>query len=246
MKLAIIEDEIYAYKELKRMLENLYPDAVIVAHYDSVKSAIKGIPSIDVDLIFFDISLQDGFSFEILNALNIQTPIIFTTAYEEHSLKAFKFNSIDYLLKPIDEEDLREAVEKYISLKNQYQSSDIDLSFNKNKTYKNRFLVKVGDTYSYVKTEDIAYFYSEDKTTFIQTFNNHSYITDQSLNDLEELVNPIQFFRITRHIICSINAVVSSSKYFNSRLLLSLKPQFNGEVLISRVRVKSFLEWLDQ
>ena len=247
MRFAIIEDEIYAYKELKRMLEKLFPESVIIAHYDSVKTAIKGLPSIQVDLIFFDISLQDGISFEILNTLNIKTPIIFTTAYEEHTLKAFKFNSVDYLLKPIDEKDLKKAIDKFKSLKDQYNYNEN--SFKQPSTpqlFKNRFLVKIGDTYSYIKTEDVAYFYSADKTTYIKTFDNHTYITDQSLNELEQFVHPNQFYRVTRHIICSITSIISSSKYFNSRLKLTLKPEFDEEILISRVKVKSFLDWLDQ
>jgi len=247
MKFAIIEDEVYAYKELKRMLDNLYPDSVVVAHYDSVKSAVKGLPSVQVDLIFFDISLQDGDSFEIIKTLDLKVPIIFTTAYEEHVLKAFKFNSIDYLLKPIEEEDLQIAVDKFNSVKQHFSKENkLEENIEQGKSYKNRFLIKVGDTYSYVKIEDIAYFYSEDKTTFIQTKDQQVYITDQSLNDLESLVDPNVFFRISRHIICSIHSVVSSSKYFNSRLKLVLKPEFSEEVLISRVKVKPFLEWLDR
>lgn len=248
MRFVIIEDEIYAYKELSRMLLKLYPEATIVAHYDSVKSAIKGLPNTTADLIFFDISLPDGFSFDILNAIEIKTPIIFTTAYDEYALKAFKYNSIDYLLKPIDTEDLKIAVEKFKTLKQQYTPNSIlELSEMLNpKKQKDRFLVKIGDKYTYVKTEQIAYFYSEDKTTFIKTFDNHSYITDHSLNDVEKLLDSSMFFRVTRNMICSLNAINSSSKYFNSRLKLKLTPEFKEEILISRVKVKEFLEWLDQ
>ena len=248
MKFIIIEDELYAYKELSRMLKKLYPNSEVLAHFDSVKSAIKGLPDLEADIIFFDISLPDGFSFDILNSIEIKTPIIFTTAYDEYALKAFKYNSIDYLLKPIDTEDLQIAIEKFQSLKKQYTPSSIlELSEMLHpKKQKDRFLVKIGDTYSYVKTTQIAYFYSEDKTTFIKTFDNHSYITDHSLNDIEKLLDHTTFFRVTRNMICSLNAIESSSKYFNSRLKLKLNPKFKEEILISRVKVKEFLEWLDK
>ena len=250
MKYIIIEDELYAYKELHRMLQKLYPKSTIVAHYDSVEAAIDGLGVMDpkaVDLIFFDISLPDGYSFDILNRIKIKTPIIFTTAYDAYALKAFKYNSIDYLLKPIDIEDLKVAIDKFETLKSQYTQLDItQLSklFKPSKSQKKRFLVKIGDKYTYINIENIAYFYSEDGLSFIKTFDEHSYSIDQSLSEIEVLLSD-DFFRVSRNMICALQSIESSSKYFNSRLKLKLNPSFKEDVLISRVKVNAFLEWMD-
>lgn len=246
MKVVIIEDEIFAFKELQRMLSNIDDQIDIVAHFDCVKDAVTGIVSVDFDLLFLDISLPDGFSFEILNQVEIHKPIIFTTAYDEYAIKAFKYNSIDYLLKPIDEDDLKNALDKFDKLQTPAQ----DINYNKIsnilelKQAKKRFLIKIGDKYSYVPIDHIAYFYSEDKYTFIKTRDNHTHITDYTLNEIEELMNQ-EFFRVSRNVITQLTSIQNVSKYFNSRLKIELHPAFDEELLISRKKVKSFLAWLD-
>jgi DNA-binding LytR/AlgR family response regulator len=247
MKFIIVEDELYAFKELQRMLQELYPDSEVMAHFDSVSSAVKGLPGLDADLLFMDISLPDGFSFDILSKVDLSIPIIFTTAYDEFALNAFKYNSIDYLLKPIEQDDLKKAVEKFQSLQKQYDWKNYRSIANelKEKRSKKRFLIKIGDKYSYVQVEDIAYFYSEDKTTYIKTKDNKIYITDYSLAVIEESVGD-NFFRISRHVICSLDAIDSVSKYFGSRLKIKLKPEFTDSILMSRVKVKEFLAWMDE
>lgn len=246
MKVVIIEDEIFAFKELQRMLSNIDDQIDIVAHFDCVKDAVAGIVSVEFDLLFLDISLPDGFSFEILNQVEIQKPIIFTTAYDEYAIKAFKYNSIDYLLKPIDEDDLKNALDKFDKL--QTPTKDVNYSKISNilelKQSKKRFLIKTGDKYSYVPIDHIAYFYSEDKYTFIKTRDNHTHITDYTLNEIEELMNQ-EFFRVSRNVITQLTSIQNVSKYFNSRLKIELHPAFDEELLISRKKVKSFLAWLD-
>ncbi len=247
MKFIIVEDELYAFKELKRMLNDLFPESEVVAHFDSVSTAIKGIPSINADLLFLDISLPDGFSFDILSEIDLTIPIIFTTAYDEFALKAFKYNSIDYLLKPFEHEDLKMAVEKFQSLQKQFDWKSFKSIADelREKRSKKRFLIKTGDKYSYVQVENIAYFYSEDKTSYIKTKDDKSYITDYSLGLIEDLVDG-NFFRISRHVICSLDSIDSVSKYFGSRLKIKLKPNFDEPILISRVKVKEFLAWMDE
>ena len=165
MKFIVVEDELYAFRELRRMLNELYPESEVVAHFDSVSSAIKGLQAVDADLLFLDISLPDGFSFDILSEVDLSIPIIFTTAYDEYALKAFKYNSIDYLLKPIDHEDLKLAVEKFKSLQKKYdwQTFKAIAEELKEKNTKKRFLIKIGDKYSYVQVDQIAYFLAKTK-----------------------------------------------------------------------------------
>ncbi|TKG93954.1 response regulator transcription factor [Puteibacter caeruleilacunae] len=246
MRVAIIEDELYAYKELVRMLKELIPDIEIVAHFDSVKSAIDGLYQLKIDLAFFDISLPDGFSFEILNDRPLQVPIIFTTAYDEYSLRAFKYHSVDYLLKPIDSEELKAAIDKYRSIKEHYSPFNLEelVKSMQPQHIKKRFLIKIGDKYTTIKTPDIAYFYSEDKVTYIRSYDGQTYLSDYSLNDIESLIGN-DFFRVSRNMICSLDSIESTAKYFNSRLKIQLNPPFQETILLSRVRVKEFLKWLD-
>ena len=246
MRLIIIEDELFAFKELERMLIQLIPDMQILAHFDSVEAAVNGMHKYKADLIFLDISLPDGTSFDVLNQCQIDTPVIFTTAYDEFAIKAFKYNSIDYLLKPIDANDLDKAIQKYQSQKqNQNLSLDVLGKLFPNKSGKKRFMVRLGDQYSHIDIDDIAYFYSEDKISFIRNFNNNNFICDYSLSEIEDLVDD-HFHRVSRNMICSIDSIASSHKYYNSRLRLKLNPPYEKDILISRVKVKEFLDWLDK
>lgn len=246
MKVVIVEDEILAAEELIRMLKNYSDDIEILASIKSVKEALINLPKLEFDLLFLDISLPDGQSFEILDAVNLNVPIIFTTAYDEYAIKAFKYNSIDYLLKPIDQDDLNTALQKFDRQSTKDNTLDFEAVSNllKNKT-KSRFLIKKGDNYTYINIDEIAYFYSEDKYTFIRSNDGKNAITEHSLNEVENTLDN-SFFRVSRNMICHISSVDKASKYFNSRLQLELKPPFATPVLISRKRVASFLDWLDQ
>lgn len=248
MKVAIIEDEIYAFEELKRMLYRIDEDIEISAHFKSIKELLAGYSLHLFDLVFCDINLPDGKTFSVLDQIIKETPIIFTTAYDEYAIKAFKYNSVDYLLKPFTETELKKALSKYHTRisKTQINVDEIQrlLKVEHKSPKRKRLLVKIGDKFMYLNTDTIAYFYAEDKVTFAKTFSNKKYLIEESLSDLENSLDNT-FYRISRSMICSVEAVESASKYFNSRLLLQLNPPFDKQVLISRVKVNDFLEWLN-
>ncbi|MCT4639639.1 MAG: LytTR family DNA-binding domain-containing protein [Bacteroidales bacterium] len=247
MNVIVIEDELFAYKELERMLKILYPSVNIAVHFSSVKSAVENLHSYEADIIFMDISLPDGSCFDILNAIDITAHIVFTTAYDQYAIRAFKYNSIGYLLKPIVPEELKNVIDKHQTIEKQQKSVNYNMlakALSDHNDKKRRFLVKVGDKYLNINVDNIAYFYSEDKVSFIRTFDGTDYITDYSLNDIEYRVDN-DFFRVSRNMLCSIESVKYTSKYFNSRLKLTLYPEFDKEVIISRVKASEFLLWLD-
>jgi DNA-binding LytR/AlgR family response regulator len=244
----IVEDEQFAYKEMKRMMARLRPEFEMVAHTESVVDTVSFLRRRTVDLILLDIRLADGMCFEIFEQLKISTPVIFTTAYDEHAIKAFKVNSIDYLLKPIEEDDLSVALKKFESL-HQENSKPVDYQQLEKMLMghqkKNRFLVQIGDNYQHIAVDDIAYFYSEDKVVYLQTFQANKYIIDYSLTELESKMDEGRFFRVSRNCIANINAVIKIAKYFNSRMKLTLEPMCPQEILVSRERVRDFLNWVD-
>jgi len=266
MKVLIIEDEPFAQQEMKRLLNKCTPTLEVLAVLDSVEDAVSWFKNNEApELIFADIELSDGSSFEIFKQVSIKAPVIFTTAYNEHALRAFKLNSIDYLLKPIDEDALQNAITKLVSLKSQF--SDIKenqtsieetailaisqdrleslLGMNK-KTFKSRFMVSMAnDRIGYVDTADIAYFYAHDSTCFLVTNDKRQYFINYNLEQLEQQLDPMNFFRITRKFITQIGAVVEVHRHFNSRLKVFLNPPVSDEVLISRVKVPEFLKWMD-
>lgn len=249
MKVLIIEDELPAQMQLERLINSFYPKFEIVAKIDSIKDSVWWLRKNQADLIFMDVELSDGQCFEIFKQVTIDTPIIMTTAYSNYAIKAFKINSIDYLLKPIDNDEFVNAVEKSIKY-NQKKGPDFQqleklLAQNVAKEYKKRFTIKVGDHIVILNIEEIAYFYSEEKVTFIVTNSGKRYILDFSLDNLEEQLNPKDFFRLSRGCIASIHAVKSASKFFNSRLKVKLEPPLQNDILISRVRIPEFLKWLE-
>ncbi len=247
MNVIVVEDELFAYKELERMLRELYPLVNIVSHFSSVKSVIENLHKYQVDIIFMDISLPDGSCFDILGAVDINANIVFTTAYDQYAIKAFKYNSIGYLLKPVEFEELRNVIDKYQQIENRKKRVDYTLlakALSNHNNKKRRFLVKIGDKYLNINVDNIAYFYSEDKVSFIRTFEGADYITDYSLNDIENRLGN-DFFRVSRNMLCSIESVKYTSKYFNSRLKLILHPVYDKEVIISRAKTSEFLLWLD-
>ncbi|WP_165045009.1 LytTR family DNA-binding domain-containing protein [Dysgonomonas sp. ZJ709] len=247
IKYLIVEDEQLAYKELKRMISLLRPEYVLSGQTKTVEETISFLRNNTVDLIMLDIHLADGDSFEIFNQIRVATPIIFTTAYDEHAIKAFKLNSIDYLMKPIEEADLAAALTKYEEL---YQSQQAAFDYKQLENLmpqkvKNRFLIQKGDSFLYIEVSNIAFFYSEDKVCFLHTSDNKRYIIDYTLDQLEKHLDKTVFFRVSRNCITNIKAIRNISKYFNSRLKLSFQPECPHKVLVSRVRVNDFLKWVD-
>ncbi|MFD1771444.1 LytR/AlgR family response regulator transcription factor [Sphingobacterium suaedae] len=247
MNYLIVEDERFAYEELKRMMMKLRPGYLLEKQTKTVIDTIGFLNESSVDLILMDIRLADGSCFEIFNHIEITIPVIFTTAYDEHAIKAFKLNSIDYLLKPFDENELEAALTKFENIfhkhahKNKAKNFEHLLPLNT----KNRFLIAKGENYHYIETKDIAHFYSEDGVVFLHTFNDRRYIINYTLDQLEQQVDNRLFFRVSRNCIGNVKAIENVAKYFNSRLKLSFSPECPHDVLVSRVRVPDFLKWMD-
>lgn len=252
MKILIIEDEQPAAKRLTQLIKKSLPDSEMVGSLDSVESAVQWLKSKAApDLIFMDIQLADGLSFNIFQQVEVQSPVIFTTAYDQYTLKAFKVNSVDYLLKPIDPEEFRRAIEKYQRFFQQQKSYDASsiqqlLESLQKKDYKERFLVKVGQQITYLPTKEVAYFYSEDGLVQARHASGKKYFVDYSLDHLEGLLDPKDYFRISRKVVVRIEAIAKINTWFNSRLKLELTPKTDFDVIVSRERVGDFKRWLDK
>ncbi|RYJ41807.1 MULTISPECIES: LytR/AlgR family response regulator transcription factor [Flavobacterium] len=250
MNVLIIEDEKPAARLLQRKLQKLNLEAGTMLH--SVEEAIDWFQNNEhPDLIFLDIQLSDGLSFEIFDAVPISSAIIFTTAYDEYALRAFKLNSIDYLLKPIDEEDLEVAVNKYRERIPASQEFSFDFNQIKQmlvnpleKNYKKRFTIKMGQRLKMINIDDAECFYSENKGTYIHTNDGRDYLLDGTLEQLESELDPSKFYRVSRKFIVSVNAIKDIVMYTNSRLKLVLNTYNEDEVIVSRERVNDFREWL--
>lgn len=250
MKVIIIEDEKPSARRLQRMLENLNVKAETLLH--SVEESVAWFKENDhPDLIFLDIQLSDGLSFEIFESVEIKSAVIFTTAYDEYALQAFKLNSIDYLLKPIDEAELEKAIHKYQERMPQNQAVTLDFNDIKNllvnpieRVYKKRFSVKVGQHLKLINIDDIECFYSENKGTYAYTSDGRNYLLDTTLELLEPELEPRVFFRISRKFFVNINAIKDMIHYTNSRLQIKLNTFDDQEVIVARERVKDFKDWL--
>ena len=253
MKVLIIEDEPFARSELIRLLHATGREFTLLDQIDSVEDSVKWLKAHPLpDLIFLDIQLADGLSFEIFRQVTVSSPVIFTTAYDEYAIKAFQVNSIDYLLKPIRQEALEGSLRKLEDLRNVLGTAK-PLLENKQmenllrmigKDYKTRILLKTGDQIRSVEMEEIAYFYAEDDVVFALLKNKSRHIVDYTLNQLEAELDPKYFYRLTRGCIARISAVKKVSKYFNSRLIVELEPPMEEKLLVSRVNVPEFLKWL--
>jgi len=251
MNVIIIEDEKPAARLLQRKLQKLDIKAGIMLH--SVEEAINWFQNNpQPDLIFLDIQLSDGLSFEIFETIPISSAVIFTTAYDEYALRAFKLNSIDYLLKPIDEDDLESAVNKYRERRPKPQQLSVDFDQIKRmmsnpleKSYKKRFTIKMGQHLKMINIEDAECFYSENKGTYIHTTDNRDYLLECTLEQLETELDPKQFFRVSRKFIVSVNAIKDIIVYTNSRLKVILPTYKDDEVIVSRERVNDFREWIN-
>ncbi|HNS17031.1 MAG TPA: LytTR family DNA-binding domain-containing protein [Bacteroidales bacterium] len=255
MRTLIVEDEPYARKELIRLLEETGRSMDIVASLDSVEDSVEWLQMNPMpDLIFMDIQLADGLSFEIFRKVDITVPVIFTTAFDQYAIQAFKVNSVDYLLKPIKPDELERALLKLEQVSKQYSTSvksmvsiDIEkLLKNFRPDYKSRFMIRLGDQYKHVDATNIGYFKAEDNEVMLVTRENRTYIIDHSLDELSQVLDPLEFFRVSRRYIVNIHAVVKVSKYFNSRLVIDLVPEAGEKVLVSRVKVQEFLKWMDK
>jgi len=249
MKILILEDETRAANHLQRLLAKVAPDMKVVARIESVRDGIKYLrTNPEPDLIFSDIQLADGLSFEIYNLVSVRCPIIFTTAYDHYAIEAFQTNGIDYLLKPIEEERLSQAIEKAKHFSPGLALEKI-LSLNNpasEKVYKSRFMVKVGDKIKSVPVEDIIVFYSQEKASFIRTTDAHTYCIDYALDQLEPMLDPEKYFRINRKYIVSIAACTNILAWTNSRLRLKIDGIDDSDIIVARERVQEFKNWLDR
>ncbi|ULC59100.1 LytTR family DNA-binding domain-containing protein [Flaviramulus sp. BrNp1-15] len=251
MNIIIIEDEKPSARRLQRMLESLGLKTETMLH--SVEESINWFQNNEhPDLIFLDIQLSDGLSFEIFEAIKIKSAIIFTTAYDEYALQAFKLNSIDYLLKPIDEDELQKAVNQYKEQTPAQKAVTLDFDDIKkllvnpiDREYKKRFSVKVGQHLKLINIDDIECFYSENKGTYLHTTEGRNYLLDTTLEHLEDELEPHTFFRINRKFFVNINAIKDMVSYTNSRLQIKLKSYSDQDVIVARERVKDFKSWLE-
>jgi DNA-binding LytR/AlgR family response regulator len=247
----IIEDEPLAARRLKKLLVEVNTQIEILEVIDSVEDAIMWFKNNPMPhLVMLDIQLADGVSFDIFKEINLQSFVIFTTAYDQFVLKAFELNSIDYLLKPIDKEKLAIAINKYLQLSQMHMSLDINgllksLS-SAQPSYKKRFVVNVGDKLKPVDTADTAYFYSLEKNTFLCTQTGEQYAIDFSLDKLESLLDPEHFFRINRQFLVRFDAIAKMSVLSSSRIKIDLQPKTDETVMVSSARTHAFRSWLDR
>ena len=255
IKAAIIEDEIPAARLLNKMLTELRPEWEILVLPGNVEGAVKWYQdNPHPDILFLDIQLTDGVSFSFIEQANPESMIVFTTAYDEYAIRAFKANSIDYLLKPIDKERLGEALEKYEKLTSKFykefnkQGDILEILqniTNPAKKYRTRFLISGEDKLFTLQVDDIAYFYSENKITFAVTQKGQEHIIDLSLNKLMEQLDPEQFFRANRQIIISIASIDHAEPYFNGKIVVSVLPPYKAQITISEEKLSSFKLWLN-
>jgi two-component system, LytTR family, response regulator LytT len=258
MKILIVEDEDLAVKKIQKTLSAVDSEAVVTGITDSIKSTVEWLQqNPQPDLILMDIELADGQSFEIFNLVEVKSPVVFTTSYDEYALKAFKVNSIDYLLKPVQKEELQAALNKYKKMKETYtaqpeESRDLSLdSLVKElqrklqpKEYRKRFLVKHAQKLVSIEIDEIAYFFSDGRLNFFKTCDNRKFVVDYTMDELEDMLDPQQYFRISRSFYVSVNCIDKIEDYFGNRLILQLKPVVDKEALVSREKVADFKKWM--
>jgi two-component system, LytTR family, response regulator LytT len=250
MNIIIIEDEKPAARLLQRKVEKLGLQVNTLLH--SVEESIHWFNSnTHPDLIFLDIQLSDGLSFEIFETIDIKSAVIFTTAYDEYALRAFKLNSIDYLLKPIDEDDLETAVNKFRARNIGAPNLSLDFEMIRkmlvnpmDRNFKKRFTIKMGQQLKMVNIEEVECFYSENKGTYLHTFDNRDYLLDMTLEQLETELDPKDFYRVSRKFIVPMKGIKEIQIYSNSRLKVILSTYKDDEVIVARERVNDFKEWL--
>ncbi len=252
MKILIVEDEQLARTNLRNIILKRFDDLEIVGMLGSVKSTIQWLREAESqpDIIFLDVELSDGMCFDIFREVKTRAKIIITTAYDTYAIKAFKINCIDYLLKPIDPEELEAAVERCRAAIQPTTALDVEalkqaLSSNREPEFRHRFIVRIGDRILILQTEEIAYFYAEDKSTYAVTKEGKRHILDLTLDAVQESVDPARFFRISRSQIVAIESIESISKHLNNRLKVNLLPKPEFDAFVSRFRINDFLEWIE-
>jgi len=256
MNIMIIEDEELAVKKLQKTLLSVDESSKVVGTADSIASAVEWLQNNPPpDLILMDIELADGQSFEIFNLTEVKSPVVFTTSYDEYALKAFKVNSVDYLLKPVQKEDLQGALDKYREMKKIYSSAapggvNMDYLLKQLRqelqpqAYRKRFLVKFGQKLISIDINEIAYFFSDGRLNFFKTFDNRKFVVDYTMDELESMLDPDKYFRISRSFYVSVPSIDKIEDYFGNRLILGLKPSEEKEALVSREKVTDFKKWM--
>lgn len=251
MNVLIVEDEALAADRLEKILKEITPDINILAKLGSVKESVKWLTLKSADLIFLDIQLSDGLSFSIFDQVAVQTPVIFTTAYDQYAIKAFQLNSVSYLLKPIRKNELAESLQKYKSLKSAF-SIDFDNLLSaiqgRKPEYRKRFLIQIADKFRKIEIEEIAYFYAFDRSVFLTTNDGNSYALDMSLETLESTIDPSLFFRINRKYFVSMHSISNMFSWSRSRIKLVLKPKTDDELdtIVSIDRAADFKKWMNK
>jgi two-component system LytT family response regulator len=269
MKTLIIEDELPAARQLAKLLTQIDPSVKIIETLDSIEAAVAWLRTFPMpDVVFMDIQIADGLSFDIFSQVAITCPIVFTTAFDQYAVRAFKVHAVDYLLKPIDETELANTLSRLQNLKqvpsplrskesygqyptdffqelaSQLSQSNVLHQRNPFGQYKTRFLVKTGQSFATIETSEIAYFFSEEGVTQMACFSKKKHVLEISLNELERQIDPSQFFRISRNLILNLKSIAKISPHFNSRLKLELTPPYASDVFVARERVNDFKTWL--
>ena len=256
MNILIVEDEELAVKKLQKTLASVESEANVVGVTESIESTVDWLNNNPTpDLILMDIELSDGQSFEIFSRYDVKSAVVFTTSYDEYALKAFKVNSIDYLLKPIQQDELALALNKFRQIKNMYNTPATP-EFNMEslvkelrqklqpKEFRKRFLVKHAQKLVSIEVEEIAYFFSDGRLNFFKTYDNRKFVVDYTMDELEDMLDPDRYFRISRSFYISVESVDQIHEYFGNRLLLHLKPAVDKEAVVSREKVSDFKKWM--
>ncbi len=253
MRVLILEDESAAARRIQKLLEEVAPDATVEAVMERITDTQEWLAANAApDLILSDIHLADGLSLQLFQEQQIRVPVIFTTAYDEYTLKAFKMNSIDYLLKPIDKTELKTALDKYRALHGQADKQTAQLAelmrqmTTGRATYKSRFLVKLGERLIIIPIADMAFVRADDKVVFLHTIDGKKYLIDDPLDELTRSLDPATFFRINRTYIAPLSSIDKIHNHFNGRLKLELKHSDDKEIFVSRARVADFKKWLNK
>lgn len=255
MKILIVEDEELAVRKLRGLLNEVKPDAEVLADLDSIETTVEWLDAHPApDIILMDIELVDGQSFEIFERTEIKCPVIFVTSYDEYAIQAFTVNSVAYLLKPIEKEDLMAAFDKFNRIREFYSTGAPGFLINslveelqarlQPKSYRKRFLTKYANKQVAVETHEIAYFYVEDRVVLFRTYDNRKIVLDYTLEELEHMLDPEEFFRINRSFLIAIRSVQKIDDYYGQRLILQLKPPADEQVIISREKVSAFKTWM--
>jgi len=253
MKVLIVEDEPHNALTLSEIIVQLRPDSIILEILESIEQAIKYLanPNNKPELIFADIQLADGLSFEIFSKIKIKCPIIFCTAYDQYTLQAFKTNGIEYILKPVKEEDVEAAFIKYETLKESLKPDNeivnlLKQQFNQKKSFKSSILVHYKESFIPVAVNKIAFFSVENEILYIQTFDNQRYPVFKSISEIESSVDPSLFFRINRQVLLNRNAIKEVQPYFNRKVIIKSDVKIKEQLIVSRLKVTEFMNWIEQ